>query len=133
ASANGSAGQAVPDSPKRQAQPDLRPLIERFGESRIETWGDDVWEAFTLQALWRVCEHGVSVAGPGPAHRSVPGSPAGVIDPGYRRHRDLLLQATGADADLLVHDVLIRFCAAFLDQGLAHWQLPGRDDGFCRA
>ena len=41
-------------------------LLERFGESRIESWADDVWEAFTLQALWRVCEHGVSLAGPGP-------------------------------------------------------------------
>ena len=49
------------------------------------------------------------------------------------RHRDLLLEATGADTDALVHDVLIRFCAAFLDQGLAHWQLPRRDEGFYRA
>jgi uncharacterized protein YbcC (UPF0753/DUF2309 family) len=49
------------------------------------------------------------------------------------RHRDLLLLATGADADLPVHDVLIRFCGAFLDQGLAPWQLPRRDDGFYRA
>lgn len=49
------------------------------------------------------------------------------------RHRDLLLQVTRADADLLVHDVLIRFCGAFLDQGLARWQLPRRDEGFYRA
>src|SRR6185437_15230555 len=34
---------------------------------------------------------------------------------------------------LPVHDVLIRFCGAFLDQGLAPWQLPRRDDGFYRA
>jgi uncharacterized protein YbcC (UPF0753/DUF2309 family) len=129
----GDVGQGVHDSSKSHAHPDLRALIERFGESRIERWGDDVWEAFTLQALWRVCEHGVSVAGPGPAMRSVPGSASGIIDPGYRRHRDLLLQATGADADLLVHDVLIRFCGAFLDQGLAHWPLPRRDEGFARA
>jgi uncharacterized protein YbcC (UPF0753/DUF2309 family) len=127
------AGPCLPDSSNRHAQPDLRTLIERFGESRIETWSDDVWEAFTLQALWRVCERGVSQADPGPALRSVPGSASGIIDPGYRRHRDLLLQATGADTDLLVHDVLIRFCAALLDQGLAHWALPHRDGGFCRA
>src|SRR5262249_60678291 len=31
------------------------------------------------------------------------------------------------------HDVLIRFCGAFLDQGLARWQLPRRDEGFYRA
>src|SRR5262245_34395097 len=29
--------------------PDFSGLLERFGESRIEAWGDDVWEAFTLQ------------------------------------------------------------------------------------
>jgi len=130
----GHACRAAPQgSPPASCSPDFFTLLERFGESRIETWNDDVWEAFTLQALWRVCEHGASVAGPGPVLRSVPGSASGMIDPGYQRHRDLLLQATGADADLLVHDVLIRFCAAFLDQGLAHWQLPRRDEGFGRA
>src|SRR5262249_2561887 len=49
------------------------------------------------------------------------------------RHRDLLVAVTGADPDLLVHDVLIKFCAAFLDQGLAHWALPNRSAGFFRA
>src|SRR5262249_13898571 len=44
-----------------------------------------------------------------------------------------LLQETGADSDLLVHEVLVRFCAAFVDQGLAHWQLPGRDEGFFKS
>ena len=42
------------------------------------------------------------------------------------RQRDLLLEATGVDTDAMVHDVLIRFCAAFLDQGMANWQLPRR-------
>ena len=44
-----------------------------------------------------------------------------------------VFEATGVDADALVHDVLIRFCAAFLDQGLAKWQLPRRNEGFYRA
>jgi hypothetical protein len=33
----------------------------------------------------------------------------------------------------LVHDVLIRFCAAFVDQGFAHWKLPYRELGFFKA
>ena len=49
------------------------------------------------------------------------------------RQRDLLLEATGVDTDAMVHDVMIRFCAAFLDQGMANWQLPRRNEGFYRA
>ncbi|HXV62936.1 MAG TPA: DUF2309 domain-containing protein [Vicinamibacteria bacterium] len=49
------------------------------------------------------------------------------------RHRDLLLDVTGADSDDLVHPVLIRLTASFLDQGLAYWPLPGREAGFFRS
>ncbi len=101
---------------------DLAGLLARFGEARIEEWGDDTWEAFTLQALWRVCCDGVA------------GVPDLALPPLLPlRHRDLLLQVARVDADLLVHDVLIRFCGAFLDQGLADRPLPGRDQGFYRA
>ncbi|MBM4298110.1 MAG: DUF2309 domain-containing protein, partial [Deltaproteobacteria bacterium] len=100
----------------------LTPLLERFGQSQIENWSEAQWEAFTLQALWRICCNRLgALPDPTPAPRW----PV--------RHRDLLLQATGEDADLLVHEILIRFCAAYLDQGLAHWRLPLRDEGFYRA
>ncbi len=107
-------GRRVPDS--------LGALLDRFGESAIESWSDDDWERFTLQALWRVCCDGV---------RDLP---MFVAPPPERlRHRDLLLEATGEDADALVNGLLIRFCSAFLDQGLAAWPLPRRDEGFLRA
>jgi uncharacterized protein YbcC (UPF0753/DUF2309 family) len=120
----GSAGSGDPRRARdpRRAQDGLAELFERFGESRIEEWGEDVWEEFTLQALWRVCCDGVAGV---PELTAPPSAPV--------RHRDLLLQATGVDADLLVHDVLIRFCGAFLDQGLANWHLPRRREGFYRA
>src|SRR5690606_11735404 len=35
--------------------------------------------------------------------------------------------------DRLVHDLLIKFCSAFLDQGLAAWMMPGRSLGLFRA
>jgi uncharacterized protein YbcC (UPF0753/DUF2309 family) len=101
---------------------DLSGLLARFRESRIEEWGEDAWEAFTLQALWRVCCDGVA----GVPDLALPP----LLPP---RHRDLLVQVAKVDADLLVHDVLIRFCGAFLDQGLASRQLPRRDEGFYRA
>ncbi len=94
-------------------------LLNRFGASSIEQWSEATWEAFTLQLLWRVCcigvERGQRLAPP-------PAAPL--------RHRDALRDATGQDSDELVHDVLIRFCSAFLDQGFAHWPLPERDRGF---
>jgi uncharacterized protein YbcC (UPF0753/DUF2309 family) len=116
------AGRPMADRQKKPQSAGLAGLLERFGESRIEAWSDEVWEAFTLQALWRECCDGVT----GLPEFTLPPQPP-------VRHRDLLLQATGADTDLLVHDLLIQFCGAFLDQGIAHWQLPLRDEGFYRA
>ncbi len=100
----------------------LTELLGRFGESMMESWSDADWEGFTLQALWRVCCDGVRGL---PPYTTPPTPPV--------RHRDLLLEATGADADTPVHDLLTRFCAAFLDQGVAAWQLPNRGEGFYRS
>lgn len=100
----------------------LEGLGARRGGVRIEEWGPEDWEAFSLQALWRVCCDGVGRSG-----KLLP------VSPPRTRHRDLLLEATGEDADRLVNEVLIPFCAAFLDQGLAHWRLPRREAGFFRS
>lgn len=54
----------------------------------------------------------------------VPSHPIGV------RPRDILLALTNRDTDLWVHPLLIRFCAAFMDQGVAYWPMPGREHGF---
>lgn len=94
-------------------------LFESFDGSSIEHWSDETWEAFTLQLLWRICYRGVDQDRH--AARRLRAS---------ARHRDVLLDATGHDSDELVHDILVRFCAAFLDQGFAHWPLPDRDAGF---
>lgn len=96
-------------------------LVEECGSSAIESWPVEEWEAFTLRALWQACRVGV---------RDLPG-PLPAAPP--LRHRDLMLAATGVDTDLAVHDVLIRLCSAFLDQGVAHWRLPGREHGFFQA
>ena len=100
----------------------LAELLFRLGKSRMEYWSDEDWERLTLQALWRVCCDGV---------RDMP--LFGASPPLAVRHRDVLLEATGVDTDLLVDDRLIPFCAAFLDQGFAHRELPHRDEGFYRS
>ena len=108
--------------PRPRAAGSLADLLERSGESTIENWSDEEWEGFTLRCVWRVCCDGVRDL---PAFSKTPGPTI--------RHRDLLFMATGEDTDSLVNDVLIRLCAAFLDQGFAQWQLPRRDEGFYRA
>jgi len=111
---------AAGQSPRLPAY--LHGLFEQLGGASPEEWSEAKWEAFALQALWRVCREGVhGLKVPAPAHA------AGV------RHRDLLQGATGHDSDQLVHEVLIRFCAAFVDQGFSRWPLPNRADGFFRA
>ncbi len=97
-------------------------LFKRFDEAQIEQWSTATWETFTLHLLWYVCRAGV---------QDVPRFDTPTPPP--RRCRDLLLDATGIDTDALVNEELIRFCAAFLDQGIAHWTLPNRDDGFFRS
>ncbi|HEX4610081.1 MAG TPA: DUF2309 domain-containing protein [Urbifossiella sp.] len=97
------------------------PLFKAFGADRIESWDDATWEAFALGALWHVCLAG---AGPLPPAAPPPPSPA--------RHRDLLVRVAGVDPDQWVNELLVRYCAAFLDQGVAHWPLPGRADGLYR-
>ncbi len=122
-----SGGEADPRRlPEVQVNPgalrSLKELLGRFGESTIENWSDETWEGFTLQALWRVCCDGV---------RGLP--PLAPPPPPAVRHRDLLLEVTGEDADLLVNTLLTRFVAAFLDQGLAPSAMPMRKEGFYRA
>lgn len=101
-----------------RGRPDGAPFFAGFREKAVETWDDPTWEAFALHALWRVCCGGL---------RDVP--PPSPPPPPPTRHRDLLVRATGADTDPGVNDVLTRFCAAFLDQGVSHWPLPDRSRG----
>lgn len=100
----------------------LSRLFAIFDRNSIEQWSDRIWETFCLHLLWQLCSHGAGRVSDrhSPRLTSV-------------RHRDLLFEATGEDSDTLVHDLLIRFCSAFLDQGFAGWTLPGREQGFFRA
>jgi uncharacterized protein YbcC (UPF0753/DUF2309 family) len=101
---------------------DFADLLRHFDSKNIERWSRSTWETFTLQALWRVCRHEVQTLPPAEA------PPSHLI-----RHRDFLQEAVGEDSDALVHELLIRYCAAFCDQGFAGWDLPYRELGFYKA
>lgn len=108
---------------ERRIKETLELVFHRFDTSRIEFWEDDTWEAFCLQLLWEVCRAGVHSI-----KRDARGPSRPVV-----RHRDWMLEVTGEDTDLLVHELLITFCAAYIDQGIANWVLPRRDEGFFTA
>jgi uncharacterized protein YbcC (UPF0753/DUF2309 family) len=98
----------------------LRRAVGEVPERNIERWTNDDWESLGLHALWILIRDAMQGMPLAPSS-----SPRLLI-----RHRDVLLAAKGVDADTLVNDVLIRFCGAYLDQGLAPWTLPGRNLGF---
>ena len=108
-----------PVSREFRSQKMIVDLVSQFGASTIEWWNDATWESLAVQALWRVCRNGVHGV-----ERS-PQAPQAAV-----RYRDTLLDATREDSDALVNEVLIRYCAAFADQGLSQWRLPDRDLGF---
>ncbi len=107
-------------SPGR-SRPIIQELMDSFQFASIESWNKSTWEAFSLQALWRVCNNGVRRADL-PESKPI----------GTKCHRDLLLDVVEEDCDRPVNELLIRFCAAFTDQGFADWALPNRDAGLYR-
>lgn len=75
-----------------------------------------------LHGLWKACLDGASNSA---LHRNR-------VENESLRARDSLLAETGVDTDLMVDEVLVRFTAAFLDQGYANHQVPNRELGFFR-
>ncbi|HEY1304797.1 MAG TPA: DUF2309 domain-containing protein [Vicinamibacterales bacterium] len=95
------------------------PRDARQALSSLSEGEDQTIERKAVRQLWETCLSAVE--------RTVP--PSAIEAPVLRRHRDLLLAATGVDSDAFVHPLLIRFIAGYLDQGLAHWVMPDRDRG----
>lgn len=98
----------------------IQKLFTYFEKRTIDRWNPATWEAFTLQLLWEVCQFGVGHACPGQPLPPKVREPSGPHPP----------LAGGPHGDRLVNEILIRFCAAFLDQGFSHWRLPQREAGF---
>ncbi|PQO28899.1 DUF2309 domain-containing protein [Blastopirellula marina] len=109
--------QQTADTPPSRS---LSRLLAKF-KRNILAWDESDWESFSLHLLWRVCREGIH-----DAHSRSDSDR-------FVRPRDLLLSTLGKDIDREVHDLLIRFCAAYVDQGYSDWALPHRDQGFFKA
>ncbi|MFM8475473.1 MAG: putative inorganic carbon transporter subunit DabA [Planctomycetaceae bacterium] len=87
-------------------------------------WTETNWEAASLQWMWALIRRGLGSISVSVVQQPV----AGAV-----RIRELLFSKTGQDPDELVNEVLVGFCAAWLDQGYAQWSLPDQEDGFLAA
>ena len=70
--------------------------------------------------LWRQCVDAVEAV------------PADVPPAPFARPRDRILAAGGLDTDSCVNELLGRYTAAFLDQGVSHRPQPNKGSGFFR-
>ncbi len=99
----------------------LVPGLRLFHPETVE-WDlehDGLLESSAARALFDLCVKNT------PVKASVREKPV--------RPRDAILAAKGVDIDDIIHPWLIRFSAVFLDQGLAYWPMPRREEGFLQA
>lgn len=109
---------------RRDLPPDVRRrLLNRARSAHGRDRSLAALETLLVHDLWAACYRVARLATPLP-----PPPP-----PRRARLRDRLLAALDVDAHALIHPVMIRLAAAFLDQGIAYWSLPGRERGFYRA
>lgn len=93
--------------------------LEKF-RSDLSSAAAQQLAADTPEKLWEVCLARV------PRHE--PSSPTLP-----QRPRDAVMEARGIDLDLIVHPPLIRLTGAYLDQGIAYWPMPLREEGLLAA
>ena len=74
----------------------------------------------TPQALWDVCKKRAKLQPAPPPAKPV-------------RPRDAVLARHGIDMDAIIHPPLIRLTGAYLDQGIAYWPMPLREEGLLKA
>ncbi len=97
-----------------------RTLFEGRSANERVSKANDGGEGELLEGLFSVCL--ARVGRPAPPKRRSP-----------RRPHEGFLAVCGESLDEVVHPILIRLSAVYLDQGQSYWPMPGREFGFLRA
>jgi len=109
----------------RRLRPDVSEVNRRAlfdggaGNARVRA-ANDGGEGALLEGLFAACL--IRVGRPEPPKRRSP-----------KRPHEGFLAACGESLDEVVHPMLIRLAAVYLDQGQAYWPMPDREFGFLRA
>ena len=96
----------------------LRPNADPVLTDRLKSLGATI-EAVELRGLFASCQGMVQAT-------------ASQSQPLLRLRDKLLPHEEYVDLDEIIHPLLIRLCGAFLDQGMAYWPMPNRQEGFLR-
>ena len=96
----------------------LRPNADPVLTGRLKSLGATI-EAVELRGLFASCQGMVQAT-------------ASQSQPPLRLRDKLLPHEAYVDLDEIIHPLLIRLCGAFLDQGMAYWPMPNRQEGFLR-
>jgi uncharacterized protein YbcC (UPF0753/DUF2309 family) len=100
----------------------LRSMLQGCKPEKLKAWTEHRWRRFTLNYLWNACREGVERIPQQP-------QPSGLCI-AFGSQGD---GAIDSESIRMVNELLIPFCASYLDQGFAAWSLPDRDLGFLKA
>ena len=100
----------------------MQQVLSRYAVRHPDRLPEEKWESSVVRILWEICQSGAARF-----HK------ISTTNPRLLRPRDWIHDAFRIDTDAMVHEVLIRFCAAFLDQGFASLAIPNREAGFLNA
>lgn len=93
------------------------------------------WEGTADEVRWKVAADNLPTRHAGLWDQCVTAAavlPAEQTAAPFTRPRDRVLAATGTDTDLAVNELLARYTASFLDQGVSHRPQPNKGSGFFR-
>lgn len=95
-----------------------------FDWEDMDAWSEREWTEWTLKLVWKIMTVWVAKT-----ERITKSN----FDSNLTNASHSSRFAPPAEVTARINDILIPLCAAYIDQGLSHWQLPERDQGLFHA